>query len=346
LGVAQILTALRKHIRNRYKHHRTENVNNFNQNSSESITSTNSSSTIERNNSSYENNSSIGTASNIFRPFRKLGNNFQCQYANCDRIFTTMPEILQHADDHKTGKILTTSPTSTTNIHNNLSPVNSTVEEYITNSPNLKATKREDFDTESDTDTTQDSFSNIREDSTMDDPNGEYKWLGGARFQCLLPNCGRIINRKGNIVKHLKSHKRSSASNHFVSGSPASKFNFTVDKEDESGTDSLPEDTTGNGFIIDKRDMPRGWLMHRKIEKYGWEMFRKDSDGKFACFFEGCALRAKATNFSRHIEIHERKGDKPKVHTKLSKNPLPTNSNQAGDKTFPDASVLLLLSQS
>jgi len=81
-----------------------------------------------------------------------------------------------------------------------------------------------------------------------------------------------------------------------------------VDEEDKDGAAYL-------GLINNYRD------------RFGIQYVSRDKEGLYNCFFANCKKRLKA-NFSRHLSIHERNGDKP-ICKELE---LPKGCRQCNDK--------------
>jgi len=76
----------------------------------------------------------------------------------------------------------------------------------------------------------------------------------------------------------------------------------------------------------------RGKQIRIQMDKYGNKRFKKDNEGKYVCFFEGCTMNM-WTNFSRHIKAHELRGDKPSSEQYSSPELLSCNYNNATNNT-------------
>jgi len=72
----------------------------------------------------------------------------------------------------------------------------------------------------------------------------------------------------------------------------------------------------------------RGKQIRIQMDKYGNKRFKKDNEGKYVCFFEGCTMNM-WTNFSRHIKAHELRGDKPSNEQYTSSEHSCNNNNNS-----------------
>jgi len=68
------------------------------------------------------------------------------------------------------------------------------------------------------------------------------------------------------------------------------------------------------------------------MDRYGNKRFKKDNEGKYVCFFEGCTMNM-WTNFSRHIKAHELRGDKPSNEQNASPEQHSYNNNSTTNIT-------------
>eukprot|EP01133_Synstelium_polycarpum_P007750 gene7750-9085_t len=113
-------------------------------------------------------------------------------------------------------------------------------------------------------------------------------------YSCPYETCNKTIKgNKGNLSSHLRWHRR-----------------LDAEAGEARGPGSL-EDGEEEEFTTPLKPSQRGVQLRNQMIHYGLNLFRQDNQGKYLCFFEGCALRM-LTNFSRHIAKHERKGDKIK----------------------------------
>ncbi|KAF2076033.1 hypothetical protein CYY_002647 [Polysphondylium violaceum] len=125
----------------------------------------------------------------------------------------------------------------------------------------------------------------IKSESVKQNPDGTYS--------CPYPTCNKTIKgNKGNLSSHLRWHRR-------------------LDAEAGELRDTNPMDEGEEEFTTPLKPSQRGVQLRNQMIRYGLNLFRQDSQGKYLCFFEGCSLRM-LTNFSRHIAKHERKGDRIK----------------------------------
>jgi len=98
-------------------------------------------------------------------------------------------------------------------------------------------------------------------------------------FNCPIDGCDKIIKgNKGNVSSHLRYHMK-----------------YMLEDNQE----------TGNEKLYLSKGKVRGKILNEQMVKYGATAFRKDSHGRYVCFFENCNCRM-LTNFSRHVQTHEK----------------------------------------
>ncbi|EGC36896.1 hypothetical protein DICPUDRAFT_97418 [Dictyostelium purpureum] len=156
----------------------------------------------------------------------------------------------------------------------------------------------------------------IKSESVKQNPDGTYS--------CPYPTCNKTIKgNKGNLSSHLRWHRR-------------------LDAEAGELRDSNPVDEGEEEFTTPIKPSQRGIQLRNQMIRYGLNLFRQDSQGKYLCFFDNCNLRM-LTNFSRHIAKHERKNDriKPDLVSLIPTSPYQPSNNMRRSHSSPSSPTTL-----